>query len=178
MPFEAKNTERLDRDSQAVVDALNAAGSSELGQKTPAEVRDWMKANFRPYALDPKPPVAAIEAFTVPTSNEGAGADIPVRLYRPTRPESACRSSFISMPADTFSAIWKRSTTSAAVLPSTPVAWSCRSTIGGRRSTSFPPPSRIATRRACGRRNMPASSAPTRSGWPWAAILRAGRSPL
>ncbi len=61
MRFTANNTERLDADSQAVVDALNAAGSSALGQKTPEEVRAWMKENFRPYALDPKPPVAAIE---------------------------------------------------------------------------------------------------------------------
>ena len=84
MGFEAKNTERLDRDSQAVVDALNAAGSSELGQRTPDEVRDWMKKNFQPYTLNPKPQVAAIEQFTVPNSDDGARADIPVRLYRPT----------------------------------------------------------------------------------------------
>jgi hypothetical protein len=79
MGFEAKNSERLDRDSQAVVDALNAAGSSELGQKTPDEVRDWMRVNFRPYALNPTPQVAAIEQFTVPNIANGGSADIPVR---------------------------------------------------------------------------------------------------
>lgn len=84
MGFEAKNTERLDGDSQAVVDALNAAGSPELGQKTPGEVRDWMQANFRPYALNPKPQIATIEQFTVPNIGDGGRADIPVRLYRPT----------------------------------------------------------------------------------------------
>ena len=47
MIFTANNTERLDADSQTVVDALNVAGSSELGQKTPEEVRGWMKTNFR-----------------------------------------------------------------------------------------------------------------------------------
>jgi len=84
MRFDAKNTDRLDRDSQAVVDALNAAGSSELGQKTPDEVRDWMSVNFRPYALNPTPQVAAIEQFTVPNIADGGSAAIPVRLYRPT----------------------------------------------------------------------------------------------
>ena len=88
MGFEAKNTERLDGDSQAVVDALNAAGSPVLGQMTPGEVRDWMKANFQPYALDPTPQVAPIEQFTVPNLASGASADIPVRLYRPTVPDN------------------------------------------------------------------------------------------
>ena len=88
MGFVAKNTERLDSDSQAVVDALNAAGSSELGQKTPAEVRAWMTENFRPYDLNPKPQVAAIEAFTVPSIADGESVDIPVRLYRPTNPDN------------------------------------------------------------------------------------------
>ncbi len=83
MEFEAKNSERLDSDSQAVVDALNAAGSSELGQMTPDEVRDWMKSNFRPYMLDPKPPVAAVEELRVPNPVEDADAAIPARLYRP-----------------------------------------------------------------------------------------------
>ena len=84
MQFEAKSTERLDRDSQAVVDALNAAGASDLGQMTPAEVRDWMRKNFQPYVLEPKPAVAAIEQFTVPSGVDGAATDLAVRLYRPT----------------------------------------------------------------------------------------------
>lgn len=83
MEFEAKNTELLDSESQAVVDALNAAGSPELSKKTPGEVRGWMKENFQPYALNPKPQIASIEQFTVPNTVDGEITDIPVRLYRP-----------------------------------------------------------------------------------------------
>ena len=81
MIFEAKNSECLDSDSQAVVDALNTVGSAELGLKTPDEVRDWMKVNFAAYVLNPKPEIAAIEQFVVPN---GSNSGIPVRLYRPT----------------------------------------------------------------------------------------------
>ena len=88
MRFQANNTEQLDRDSQAVVDALNTAGSPELGRKSPAEVRAWMVANFQPYALDPKPEIAAIEHFTVPHSTDGGSVDIPVRFYRPENPSN------------------------------------------------------------------------------------------
>lgn len=84
MEFVAKNTDRLDSDSQAVVDALNVAGASKLGQMSPVEVRDWMKDNFRPYVLDPKPQVASIEQFTISGSVDGESSDIPVRLYRPS----------------------------------------------------------------------------------------------
>jgi acetyl esterase len=83
MNFEAKNVEHLDRDSQAVVDALNAAGASRLGLKTPDEVRDWIKTNFESHALDPKPQVAKIENFTILRNVDSGSADIPVRLYRP-----------------------------------------------------------------------------------------------
>ena len=82
MGFEAKSTERLDCESQAVIDTLNAAGAARLGQQTPDDVRAWIQKNFRRFILDPKPQIAKIEDFLVPS----AATDIPVRLYRPANP--------------------------------------------------------------------------------------------